>query len=197
MVCVGTGYAFQCAFWAVPLPVVRQIGQHTDDLTSKDTWLRIPRIYTRIFITSASFNVTSTVGGLIFVGMSAGLSLGNVTAAKLSRRRRPWRASGQSRSGESIACVICCSPCRPTECCGTAVTLRAPALAVAADGGQTHRLAWTAAAAAASTSGLAVRRDRGYCAGRHSGRGGAGGGWPDHPHGPQPHAHPPQQHATL
>ena len=95
MVCVGTGHAYQCASWAVPLPVVRQIGQHTDDLTGKDTWLRIPRIITRVPITRASFNVTSTVGGLIFVRVPAGLSLGNVTVSALG-------AASVSLAGNSL-----------------------------------------------------------------------------------------------
>ncbi|KAG2426364.1 hypothetical protein HXX76_013121 [Chlamydomonas incerta] len=55
-----------------------QIGAHTDDLSSKTTWARLPVTVSRMPVSASTFQMGSPLGGLIYVLVPAGKYLGNI-----------------------------------------------------------------------------------------------------------------------
>ncbi len=65
-----------------------QVGQHTDDLTSKTIWYRMPYMVSRFPINAASTTAGNPMGGLIYITVPSGTVLGNVEVRALARRLR-------------------------------------------------------------------------------------------------------------
>jgi hypothetical protein len=56
--------------------ITLQIGCHTDSLWNKSPWVRLPVVVRRYTATTATTTIGSALGGLIYVILPSGLSLG-------------------------------------------------------------------------------------------------------------------------
>ncbi|GIL81904.1 hypothetical protein Vretifemale_10875 [Volvox reticuliferus] len=67
-----------------------QVGAHTDDLTSKPIWYRMPYTYSRFPINSNITSAGNSLGGLVFIIVPQGASLGEVQVTISGAVRAPW-----------------------------------------------------------------------------------------------------------
>ncbi|GIL43827.1 hypothetical protein Vafri_1433 [Volvox africanus] len=75
---------------AIGIGLQVQIGAHTDDLTSKTIWYRMPYTYSRFPINSNVTSAGNPLGGLVFIVVPPGVSLGEVQVTISGAVRAPW-----------------------------------------------------------------------------------------------------------
>ncbi|MCK6440310.1 MAG: M60 family metallopeptidase, partial [Planctomycetes bacterium] len=77
-----------------------QIGSHTDLLWNKSSWVRFPAIVRSYPITAAQMNVASAFGGLIYITVPGGKTLGQVSVTLDNVVQAPLYVHGQTTLGD-------------------------------------------------------------------------------------------------
>ncbi|GLC59077.1 hypothetical protein PLESTB_001445200 [Pleodorina starrii] len=77
-----------------------QIGAHTDDLTGKEQWFRVPIAFTRFALNSTVTTAGNPLGGLVFVLVPPGSKLGNVVVTISNVVQTPYFKLGETKAAD-------------------------------------------------------------------------------------------------
>ncbi len=115
-----------------------QIGSHTDDLSFKTTWHRIPTAVSSFPITAAATRAGSPLGGLLYIVVPKGARLGTVRVTVQGAIRAPRFKLGVTSPVRGRHRGAPCSPFDALRGRNTACTCALPCDQCLTEGGVLH-----------------------------------------------------------